>query len=80
MRIITHIPIQTITTDHVPIGPRAFAIAQHLSSGGSVPPIHVMPLNTGVYRILDGRHRLQAHKLIGCRYILARYGRRDRND
>ena len=56
-----------------PIGLRTLGIVDHLRAGGTVPPIHVK-VEGPRFKILDGRHRLLAHRMLERREILARYG------
>lgn len=77
MRQLAWIPTARIKLDHEPLGPSVFRLAIHLARGRTVPPIHVTPLRDGRFIICDGRHRVQAHKLLGREYILARYAKED---
>lgn len=72
-RDIVLIKVENVKADHSPIGPATYALAKHLESGGSVPPIHVQSQG-GTYNLLDGRHRLLAHKLLGITEIKAYLG------
>lgn len=74
MRILRLLSLSNIVCDRLPIGPRTLALAKHLESGGSVPPIHVKPIGDGTYNILDGRHRFLAFKLLGRTEIEVKYG------
>lgn len=60
--------------DRWPFGLRTLDLIRHLESGGSVPPIHVKPNGSGQYIILDGRHRVLAHKMLERPFIEVRYG------
>lgn len=71
MKEIVTIKVENVVTENHPVGPATYALAKHLETGGSVPPIHVMPQG-GTYRLLDGRHRLLAHKLLGITEIKAK--------
>jgi hypothetical protein len=51
-----------------------------LSKGETSPPIHVVPVEHGRFSVSDGHVRVQAHKLLGRDYILARYAKEDRNE
>ena len=44
------------------------AIKKHIQRGGSVPPILVRR-HQGNYQVVDGHHRLQAHKEAGLKHI-----------
>lgn len=74
MRQLKWIPTQIIRLDRGPLGPSVMDLAIHLIKGGTVPPIHVQIID-GEYWIRDGRHRVQAHRLIGREYILARFSK-----
>lgn len=52
---------------------RVLSLVAHLARGGSVPPIKVKKLVGGRFRVLDGRHRIQAAKLLGWTTISARW-------
>ena len=73
MRIYCPFPLSGLKCDRIPLHPRTLAIADHLRSGGSVPPIHV-ERRDGEWYVKDGRHRFVAHKLIGRKTINIRYG------
>lgn len=74
MRFLQPIQVAQIDVDRLPIGLRTLSLAAHLAGGGAVPPIHVMPATNGRFRILDGRHRLLAFRLLERRTIVARWG------
>lgn len=75
--MIGWVAIQRIQVKRRPVDRRVLDIARHLDSGGTVPPIHLARLADGNFVVCDGRHRLQAYKLIGWSYVLARYSRRE---
>lgn len=60
------------------MNPKTLALIDYLRSGyaGPMPPIHVQPDGLGQYRILDGRHRVLAYKMIGKTEICA-YAQKD---
>ena len=72
MRVIRELPISAIKMDRWP-SQRVLGLVDYLRSGGTVPPIHVQVCGSR-YRILDGRHRMMAFKLLGRDKIMARYG------
>lgn len=74
MRILSRIPLSLIDTDRQPVGPRTTALMDHLRAGGTVPPIHVVKKPGGRYQVLDGRHRILSHRMLGLPNILVRYG------
>lgn len=76
MRVLGPVHVSLIDVDRLPIGLRTLALVEHLRSGGTVPPIHVMRAEHGRFRILDGRHRILAHRLLERRTIVARWGER----
>lgn len=53
---------------------RVLPLVAHLQAGGTVPPIRIARTTDGRFRIIDGRHRMHAFKLLGREYILARWG------
>lgn len=73
MRHLGRIPLSLVDMDRWPFE-RVLPLARHLEAGGTVPPIHVAKTPHGRFRIIDGRHRVHAHKLLGRAEILARWG------
>lgn len=73
MRVIREIPVRHIIMDRWPHGRRTLELMRHLEAGGTVPPIHVEETGDGRYRILDGRHRVLAYKMLEYQYIVARF-------
>lgn len=75
MRVIRPVSLNLIDVGRLPLEPRTLGLVTHFQAGGTVPPIHLVrqPSTAGRFKILDGRHRLLATKLIGRRAILARY-------
>lgn len=71
-RVIREIPLASIDGERWPFRD-VLPLVTHLQHGGSVPPIHVQIRPHGRYRLLDGRHRVMAFRLLGRRMILARY-------
>ena len=76
MRIRRFLPVACIKTDRLPYK-RVLALSDYLRAGGTVPPIKVAKTETG-YEIRDGRHRLQAFKLMGREWIEVVYGQTER--
>lgn len=74
MRITTPIKVSQLVVDRQAIGPATYALAKHLEAGGTVPPIHVQYVGNGFYKVLQGRHRTLAFKLLGRDTILANLG------
>jgi hypothetical protein len=88
-RLTAWIPVGQVEYDRLPLNSsglqttlwadrkRSVADEEWLGTGGQevlrMPPVHVQRLETGRYRLLDGRHRLLACKLLGVRWILARF-------
>ena len=66
------IPISSIAMDRYPLNPSTLSLIEYLKKGGEVPPIKVAKLKNGNYRILDGRHRVTASKLLGRKLILGK--------
>lgn len=73
IRVLGRIPISLVEMDRYPFD-RVLGLVEHLKQGGTVPPIHVEVTHQGRYRILDGRHRVHAAKLLGRDVILAKWG------
>ncbi len=73
MRRTEHISIALIDVDRYPMK-RVLGLVRHLEAGGTVPPVHVERTTHGRFRLLDGRHRIMAHRLLERPLILARYG------
>jgi len=73
MRQYKKIKIANIVIDRYPLNPSILGLLEHLKSGGSVPPIHIQKIGNGQYKILDGRHRVTAFKLLGKKDILSRF-------
>jgi hypothetical protein len=80
MRVVSWIPVANLTMQRTPLGLSVFRVACHLARGRPVPPIHVVPVEHGRFSVSDGHVRVQAHKLLGRDYILARYAKEDRNE
>lgn len=75
MRHIREIPLSQVDVDRLPINPSVMPLVKHLEAGGTVPPIHVRVGEIGGrFAVLDGRHRILAHRLLGRSQILARWG------
>jgi ParB-like chromosome segregation protein Spo0J len=76
-RVIRPVATNLIDIDRWPLEPRTLGLVAHFQAGGTVPPIRLVrqPSTPGRFRILDGRHRLLATKLVGRRTITARYWR-----
>jgi len=72
MRRIIEIPVGQIRMDRYPLNPTMIPLLDHMRSGGTVPPIHVVRLRGGGFQIRDGRHRITASKLLGRTTIKAR--------
>lgn len=72
LRVTREIPVGAIRVDRMPFE-RVLSLVDFLRKGGKVPPIRVQKLSNGQYRILDGRHRWMAHKLLTRPTILATY-------
>lgn len=73
MRILKEIPICSILLDRIPLQSRTLSLVRFLEGGNSVPPIHIQKMN-GHFKILDGRHRVTAYRLLGKKNILERWG------
>lgn len=74
MRVKRHIEISLIDVDRYALGPKSFVFARAMMyPDDCFPPIRVARQSNGRYRILDGRHRLTAAKLIGLKTIWASF-------
>lgn len=71
-RKLGRLKLALIDVDRTPTK-RILPLVAHLARGGSVPPIKVKKLSGGRYRVLDGRHRILAAKLLGWDTIFARW-------
>lgn len=71
---IVRLPVQSIEVDKYPLNRRVLGLVAHLLQKRTVPPIHVQRTTWG-YRLLDGRHRILAYKLLQRPYILAKVGK-----
>jgi ParB-like chromosome segregation protein Spo0J len=73
MRHIAQLPINLMVIDRLPMK-RVLPLVEYLKTGGTVPPIHVAKMGNGMWKILDGRHRYHAFRLLERATILAKYG------
>ena len=80
MRVMSWIPVTSIKVDRSPLNPTVLRLCLHLAKKGTVPPIKVQYGKDGLCHILDGRHRVTAHKLLGRKFILARYSREEQRE
>lgn len=71
-RLLGHVPVHLIDIDRFPTK-RVLPLIKHLQQGKSVPPIRLVKINGGRFRILDGRHRYAAHALLNRHTIFARW-------
>ena len=69
-------PISAIIVDRYPINRSTLSLVEYLKKGGTVPPIRIAQTQQGQYKILDGRHRITAYKLLGRTEILSKYSER----
>jgi hypothetical protein len=77
-RVERRIKVDLINIDRHPIDPATFKLAEFIKyqlpkRAGHLPAIHVARLADGRFKLLDGRHRVTAYKLLGRKTILARY-------
>lgn len=73
--IIKVVRLSLIDMDRIPINGRTLALIRHIEKGGTVPPIHVQyEWWNGRYKILDGRHRWTAFKMLERLMIPCRIG------
>ena len=73
MRIEKEVSINLIDIDRVPLGNRTLQYACYMERGDVFPPIHLQSLVNGRFRLLDGRHRFVACKLLDKVKILSRF-------
>lgn len=73
-RGVKTVKVASLIVDRQAIGPQSYKLAKHLEQGGTTPPIHVVAAANGRWRVLDGRHRALAHKLLGRIDISATIG------
>jgi hypothetical protein len=72
MRKISYVYIEGILFDKLPINKTTLDLVFFLMSGGDISPIKLEKTKNG-YKVLDGRHRLAAFKLLGEKMILAKF-------
>ncbi len=72
MRTEKEILIESIVCDRLPLNYSVLNLVFFLMSGGQMPPIKVQKCETG-YKLLDGRHRVAAYKLLGLKKIWAKF-------
>lgn len=78
-RVEREIPVAATRMDRWPLNPTTLALVDYLRTGGEVPAIKVQTVSGGEgggWRILDGRHRVAAAKLLGRSTIRARFSTR----
>jgi hypothetical protein len=74
MRVTRDLPLSAIRVDRYPFD-KTLEFVAAFRNGVSCRPIHVrLDSKTGVFYILDGRHRFMAYKLLGKETIPAQYG------
>lgn len=73
MRIIKEISIQQIDVDNYSISKETLDIVDYIRSGGEIPEIKVINLDSGRFKLKDGRHRITAYKLLGKQKIKAKF-------
>lgn len=75
-RCIRAVPVSAIDIDRIALHKKTLAFAAAMRDGALFPPIKLAKLFDGRYRLLDGRHRYTATKLLERRNILARFSER----
>ena len=79
MRVRTEVDLQLIDCDHTPMNTKvmdmAMAIVQTRSKifNKPLPPIKLGRLKNGRYKLLDGSHRVAAHRICKIRYVPAQF-------
>ena len=76
MRIKKEINMSLIDIDRMPINPATLQYANRMTQGDIFPAVKLQSLPGGRFRLLDGRHRFVAFKLLGRSNILAQYSTR----
>lgn len=64
--------IEGLQWDNLPINKKTLDLVFFIMSGGEIKPIKIMKFENG-YKVLDGRHRIAAFKLLDKKMILAKY-------
>lgn len=72
MRIIKEINIDQIIVDKHSVSKETLNIVDFIRKGGKLPPIKVQKIK-GQYKLKDGRHRITAYKLLGCKKIECKF-------
>jgi len=72
-RIIESVYVGQIKMDRYPLNPATLSLIRYLEANGSVPPIKIVKLKSGGYRIKNGRHRITAFKMLGRKKIKAKF-------
>jgi len=75
------IPVSRIKGIQLVSARKVKSLAQKIKDGVTLPPIDVEKHPNGTYHMVDGNHRLAAHRLAGKKYIDANvhgagYGKR----
>ena len=73
MRVTKEIDINLIDVDRIPLNRKVVRFTYAIQAMAVFPAIKVAKLSNGRFKILDGRHRWTAHKLLGKETILAKY-------
>ena len=72
MRKVAFVNVEGILFDKLPMNRKTLDLVFFLMSGGDISPIKLEKTKNG-YKVLDGRHRLAAFKLLGEKMILAKF-------
>ncbi len=80
MRIEREVNINLIDIDRIPLSNRTLQYANCMERGDMFPPIHLQSLVNGRFRLLDGRHRFVANKLLDKIKILSRFSTKIRKE
>lgn len=74
MRVQRELPLSSIRIDRLPFD-RVLEFVAAFKNGVGCRPIHVrLDPKTGLFHVLDGRHRYMAAKLLGWKTIPVIYG------
>lgn len=75
-RVTKKFPLGLLDVDRLAVRPKTLVFAQALMEGATFPPVRAALQRSGRLRLLDGRHRFAAHKLVGFKKIAVRYSTR----
>ena len=76
MKRYNYVDLQLVRIDRyeLPLNRKVWELARFIENGGTVPPVRVTKSGLGGWRLVDGRHRYVAYKLLGLKKINIQYG------